>query len=424
MIGIFDFRKPLVVLRDPEIIKQIGVKDFDYFTDHQGLASVSNDDMFSNSLIFLVGDKWRDMRTTLSPAFTGSKMRQMFILVQQCATDMSAYFKKQSLGGEELNYEMKDLFSKYSNDVIATAAFGIEVNSFANPNNEFFGMGKEIMSFSFLTSIKLAIIRTAPWIMRALKLQVFNEKYTRFFKSMVLENIDHRIKNEIFRPDMINILKDIVKLGGVQSKSDEAVETADGFSAVDESDIANKNVVKRKWRDIELVAQCFLFFVAGFDTASTMLSFAAYELATNKDIEEKLYAEIVEMEQSLGGKPLGYDDLQKMKYMDMFTTEILRMWPPAMSTDRRCAKNYELKMDDKSFTIEKGTTVWIPIYGLHHDPKYFKNPEQCDPERFSDENKNNVVAGTYLPFGIGPRNCIGKESFLFLLLFDRWITLL
>lgn len=53
--------------------------------------------------------------------------------------------------------------------------------------------------------------------------------------------------------------------------------------------------------------------------------------------------------------------------------------------------------------------VWIPIYGIHHDPTYFPNPDKFDPERFSDENKHNIQPGTYLPFGIGPRNCIGSR---------------
>ena len=127
LIGAFEFCKPIYIIRDPELIKQVGVKDFDHFADHQNFADGTSDDMFSNSLFLLTGDKWRDMRATLSPAFTGSKMRQMFILVRQCASDMSNYFKKQGEAGKPLKYEMKDLFSKYTTNVIATSAFGIEV---------------------------------------------------------------------------------------------------------------------------------------------------------------------------------------------------------------------------------------------------------------------------------------------------------
>lgn len=59
--------------------------------------------------------------------------------------------------------------------------------------------------------------------------------------------------------------------------------------------------------------------------------------------------------------------------------------------------------------IEKGVSVIVPIWGLHHDPKYFPNPDEFDPERFNEENKQNIVPCSYLPFGEGPRNCIGDR---------------
>lgn len=60
-----------------------------------------------------------------------------------------------------------------------------------------------------------------------------------------------------------------------------------------------------------------------------------------------------------------------------------------------------------TFNVEKGRTFMIPVYGFQHDPRYFPDPEKFDPDRFNDENKNNILPGTYLPFGVGPRNCIG-----------------
>lgn len=62
--------------------------------------------------------------------------------------------------------------------------------------------------------------------------------------------------------------------------------------------------------------------------------------------------------------------------------------------------------------VEKGMTINIPIYPIHHDPAYYANPEKFDPERFSDENKHKINQFIYMPFGIGPRNCIGKFLYL------------
>lgn len=78
-------------------------------------------------------------------------------------------------------------------------------------------------------------------------------------------------------------------------------------------------------------------------------------------------------------------------------------------TDRVCVKDYDVNVDGKTFTIEKDKVIMIPVFAFHRDPKYFPNPMKFDPERFSDENKHNIDPDTYLPFGIGPRNCIGSR---------------
>lgn len=83
--------------------------------------------------------------------------------------------------------------------------------------------------------------------------------------------------------------------------------------------------------------------------------------------------------------------------------------------DRLCVKDYKIEAkepDEETFTIEKGNVVWMPVVGIHRDPKYYPNPDKFDPERFSDENKSSIQPYTYLPFGLGPRSCIGKKLHL------------
>lgn len=404
----FDGRIPFYFIRDPDIIKQLAVKDFDNFEDHRSFIDENTDRLFGNSLFMLKGEKWRDMRATLSPAFTGSKMRQMFELVSECAVDMATHFKELAAGGKEVHCEMKELFSRYANDVIATSAFGIRVNSFKDKDNDFYKAGIAFTNInSPLSIMRLLFLRLIPSVMKMLDIQLLTQSLQVFFRTMVLGNIKTREENGIIRPDMINILMQ-VKKGGTDKLTDdeEKHSNSDGFATVEESTIG-KRTVKRNWNDDEIVAQCFLFFAAGFDTSSTLLSFLGYELAVNLDIQQKLYEEIREMNKVLEGKILNYDLLQKMQYMDMVISETLRKWPPAGLTDRVCVKDYLYDDGTFKFTIEKGRAFWIPIYSLHHDPNYFPNPDKFDPERFGDENKNNIQPGTYAPFGIGPRNCIG-----------------
>lgn len=85
------------------------------------------------------------------------------------------------------------------------------------------------------------------------------------------------------------------------------------------------------------------------------------------------------------------------------------MYPPAVQTDRSCSKPIDLDLGNgKTLRINKGEVVGLPIYNIHHDAEYFPYPEKFDPTRFNDENKASIVAGSYLPFGMGPR---GKCSF-------------
>lgn len=96
-----------------------------------------------------------------------------------------------------------------------------------------------------------------------------------------------------------------------------------------------------------------------------------------------------------------------------FFTETLRKWTPGFQTDRVCVKDYVIqptKKNEQPIYLEKGCLILIPTAGLHYDPKYFPNPKKFDPDRFSEENRSSIVPGSYMPFGLGPRNCIGEYT--------------
>ncbi|XP_058837432.1 probable cytochrome P450 9f2 [Topomyia yanbarensis] len=416
VIGFYDLTKPIFMVRDADAIKKISVKDFDFFTDHTPTMSSNTADgegggeaLFGNSLFMLRGQKWRDMRSTLSPAFTGSKMRHMFELVDDCARSMIDFFTLEAKAGKTLEYEMKDTFSRFGNDVIATVAFGIEVNSLKDRENEFYMNGKQMVNFqSIMVLIKFLLMRSMPRLMQKLGLDFVDSNLTEYFKKMIIDNMKQREVHGIVRNDMIHMLMEVRK-GSLKHLKDEHEQKDAGFATVEESSVG-KTTHSRVWTENELIAQCFLFFLAGFDTFSTAMTFLTYELTINPDVQNRLYEEIVEIDQSLNGIPLSYEILPQMEYMDMVVSEALRKWPPTVVSDRFCTKDYVY--DDGAgtrFTIEKDQTIWIPTFGIHHDPKYYPNPEKFDPERFSEANRSKLDAGAYLPFGAGPRNCIGSR---------------
>nr|XP_019557481.2 cytochrome P450 9e2-like [Aedes albopictus] len=408
VFGLFDTNIPMYVICDPDLIKRIAVTDFDHFMDHRPIFGASNSDhpnlLFEKTLFALTGQKWKNMRSTLSPAFTGSKMRQMFKFVVQCSESMVWFYQGQPRGR---SYEMKDVFSRFANDVIATCAFGIEVDSLRKQDNEFYVHGSKMLQLTRLSVVaRILGYRFAPTLMGRLGLDINDQAQNQYFSSLVKETVKTRNVEGILRPDMVHLLMQ-AKQGTLNHQVE--IEQNRGFATVDESTFT-KTQSPNSMTEVEIIAQCLMFFLAGFDTVSTCLTFTAYELALNPTIQTKLYEEIRETHATLCGKSLDYETLQKMTYMDMVISEVLRKWPAIAALDRLCVKDYELDVGNGlKFTIDRGSGIWIPVHAMHHDPKYYPDPERFQPERFSEENKAGINLGAYLPFGVGPRNCIGSR---------------
>lgn len=379
-IAFLQFLKPTLVLNDVDLIKQITIKDFNYFTDRRIFVTEKIDPLFGKSLFSLTGQKWKSMRSTLSPAFSSSKMKTMFTLISDMAEQFTDHLSKRTYSNNIVSLEMKDLFTRFANDVIATSAFGINCDSIQDRNNEFYKMGQKTILDGFSDSIKIFGYTLSPTIMEFLSIRLFDEKVTAFFRDIVVNTIKIREEKRIVRPDMIHLL----------------MEARKGNSELSNEDIAS---------------QAIFFFFAGFETTSTLLCHLANELAQNIEVQERLQKEIDETIKK-HGKKVSYEGLMDMKYLDMVVNETLRKWPTVPVIDRKCIQEYVIPAtgdDEEDLVIQKDDNIWIPIYGVHRDPKYFPNPDKFDPERFSAENIENIKSHSYLPFGIGPRNCIGAR---------------
>lgn len=164
-----------------------------------------------------------------------------------------------------------------------------------------------------------------------------------------------------------------------------------------------------KLNQIEVVAQCFLFFVAGFETTASTLTYAFYELAKNQDVQDRLANEI---EAALADHDQNDHDavfetiVNDIPYLEACIKETLRKYPPVIRLERTLNKQgYKLG----GIELDKGTVIEIPTLAVHYNPEYYPNPEQYNPDRFMPENKDALVPYTYIPFGAGPRNCVGTR---------------
>jgi cytochrome P450 len=149
-----------------------------------------------------------------------------------------------------------------------------------------------------------------------------------------------------------------------------------------------------------VLSESMQLLVAGHETSSNALSWLLYLLSSRPDCLERLRQEF---DAVLGEAPLTYSDVPKFEFATQVIQEALRLYPPFWMVDRTALE------DDRAgdLDIPQGTTVVVFIYGAHHSPQYWETPETFDPERFTKANEKLHRPFTYLPFGAGPRGCIG-----------------
>ncbi|XP_031346448.1 probable cytochrome P450 6a13 [Photinus pyralis] len=375
--GIYIITSPNYVPIDPEIIKNIMQRDFAHFVD-RGFYYNEKDEPLSAHLFAIGGQKWRNLRTKLTPTFTSGKMKMMFDTLVECTRPLEEIMN--DFCASTLPVDIKDLLARFTTDVIGSCAFGLECNSFKSDNAEFRYHGRKIFEpKNKIDTLKILFSAARPEWARKLGVVLLPKDSTSFFFDVVKSTVNYRRTNNIHRKDMLQIVMDL-EHPEKPSESSLSLE--------------------------EIAAQAFVFFLAGFETSSTTMTFCLYELAANLDLQQKVRDEINQVLKSHNGK-ITYDAIMEMKYMNQVIDETLRKYPPVAFLTRQCVKDYVVP--DQDVQIEKGTMVLISVLGLHRDPEYFKDPEKFDPERFSDENKHGIAPFTYIPFGEGPRLCIGMR---------------
>ncbi|CAK9834095.1 Cytochrome P450 9e2 [Anthophora retusa] len=376
----YEFAEPVFFIRDPELIKSISVKNFDHFVNHQTFVIGDLDPLFSKNLFILNDEVWKNVRNLVSPTFTTSKMKAMFPLIQDSARRYGEILSK--LPDDQKILELKDTFTRCSNDTIASCAFGITIDSMTDRENLFYMMGRRANNFGKITTFKFFIARYLPFVYRLLRLKIIDANVEKFFEKLVADNIKEREEKGLNRPDMIQLLLD------TRAKSSSVEIT-----------------------NMDIASQAFIFVIGGLENVSTQMCFAAYEIGVNEKVQRKLQDEIDDVLANCNGE-VTYEALNNMKYLDGIVNEALRMYPIAMFTDRLCTKPFELPPalpGSKPYVIEKGTGIQIPIYAIQRDPRYFKDPEKFIPDRFIGNAKKEIDNGAYIPFGMGPRMCIGNR---------------
>ncbi|XP_069581470.1 cytochrome P450 3A40-like [Brachyistius frenatus] len=383
--GFYDGRQPMLGIMDTAMIKTILVKEcYSTFTNRRDMGL---NGPLQDAVSIAEDEEWRRIRSILSPSFTSGRLKEMYTIMLKHSSNLIKSLHKKVEADEVI--EVKEVFGPYSMDVVTSTAFSVDIDSINHPSDPFVTNIKKMVKFNFLNPL-IVLVVLFPFlgpILDKMEVSVFPTEVMNFFYSFLKTIKSDRNKNEHKRRvDFMQLMVDSQR----------------------ESDKTDTNSYKGL-TDHEILSQAMIFIFAGYETSSTSLCFLAYNLATHPHIQKTLQEEIDETFPEKG-QPT-YDALMQMEYLDMVLNESMRLYPIGNRLERISKASVEVN----SVTIPKGTGIMVPVYTLHRDPTLWSEPEAFKPERFSKENKDNIDPYAYLPFGAGPRNCIGMRFALLMM---------
>ncbi|XP_068170278.1 thromboxane-A synthase-like [Antennarius striatus] len=391
--GYYIGRTPVVVIADPDMLRQVMVKDFNMFPNRKVIRKYNKP--LCNSLMILKNQEWKRVRSVLTPTFSSTKMKEMSPLINTAVdvllNNLSVYADSQEA------FNIHKCFSCFTMDVIASVAFGTQLDSQNNPDDPFVRNSKMFFSFSFFRPFVLLSL-AFPFIATILERFIPNKKEdqtNQFFINCIQEIIRQREEQapEKRRRDFLQLMLDARTSG-------EYVSVEDQENQLHPQEQPTRRPQKNMTDD-EIVGQSHFFLLAGYETSSSTLAFTCYLLAIHPECQSKVQEEVDDF--FTRHESPDYTNIQELKYLDMVVSESLRLYPPAFrfgrDIDHDCIVNGQF--------LPKGVLLHIPASFLHYDPEHWPEPERFIPERFTPEAKASRHPFVYLPFGAGPRMCIG-----------------
>jgi len=269
---------------------------------------------------------------------------------------------KENVGKE---YELNKAFARFTVDVLGRAVFATHFNSQKDPTNH---LSQDVESFLNGMGLSGILLFFPFWykypVQGIQKALAATNKLMDRCRQIVFQ----RTKNkETHHNDLLQLLIDL------------------------NLDLENG-----------LLPETLLFLIAGHETTANLLSWTICLVAQHPEVEEKIVQEINTI---LDKNKLLPDVIEEFQYLDCVIQETLRLYPPGVVLDRQT--NSPVEIDGKFFP--KDSVFLVPVWVIHHDETYWPNPEKFDPTRFDTEHKNSITPFSHIPFGAGPRICIGMK---------------
>ncbi|KAK9870831.1 hypothetical protein WA026_009796 [Henosepilachna vigintioctopunctata] len=373
-IGYYEFLTPVLLIKSPDLIKQIFVKDAAKFGDRRIAFPDNFDEVFSKNLLYLKGQEWKDMRSFWNYVLSATKVAKLYPLMNETAVSFVNNFSGEE--NEVIEINLKECIRKYICSFASSIYFGVNHDSSTKEAETFYDSARNALSFIEAGQWKIIRYSLTLADTRLAKLCGFQSIMKKGAQSYFVEHVRRgmkREKDENHRDDLIGFV--------VERQREEISDSSEVY--------IKKN--RSKLTEIEIAAQLCIFLFSSLDGLAATIGYIMYELAVNQDIQKKLRNEFAEI--CYDGVQPSYEDINNQQYLDMVISETMRKWPAAALVDRVCTVPYTIhpsSPDEQPLHLKVGDTIAASIYGLHHDPKYFPNPTKFDPERFSEENRDKI----------------------------------
>lgn len=378
MIGFFFLQRPGIVIREPELVKSVLQTNFSSFRNNILQVSEKADPVMSKNPFFTEDyHLWKTARARTTAHLSGKKLRYMFAIIQEVCKKMSDYTdRKIKENGGTFDCAMKEFFVRCTGEVVANAAFAVEGQSFEdNPEKmSFTRVAKNMLEPTFINGMKQALLFYLPSLASIFEISFLEKQSENYFKHTARSIIEQRKQAKIAPNDYLQFCMDL---------------NGDDMDSI--------------------VADLIIFYGDVYETSSTTMAIIFFYLSQNKEVQEKLRSEILNSIESTDGK-LTYETLKVMNYLDQVMYESSRLLMPLGALMKVCTEEITLEgSDGLKCHLKPGDPVFISTHGMNLDSKYWPDPKVFDPERFSPENQAKRHKYVFLPFGEGPRMCIGMR---------------
>ena len=351
--------KEAIVTTNPVVIQHVlKTNSENYHKSHIQKKRMGH--FLGKGLLTTEGDAWKTQRRLIQSGFERKQLEVLSSIMQDSLAESLREFDKDARLGP---VDIYPLMMKITFAMVGKSLFGAKLKE----------EDIDLISEAILTVQEFMVRQTIqpylnPWFSVSGEQRRHEEMTARAFA--ILGDYIRRRREEEPGHDLLQILMD--------------ARYSDGSAMSDDL----------------VVSESMQLLVAGHETSSNALSWTLYLLSKHPDCVERIRDEF---DCVLGDKPLGFSDVPKFEFTTQVINEALRLYPPFWMVDRMALA------DDRAGDVDipRGSTVVVFIYGTHHSPRYWENPESFDPERFSKANEKQHTPFAHLPFGAGPRGCIG-----------------